>query len=266
MNQNRLNTFNSFVELNEAIEFLNSSLNEGIINKENIESIFSEILDRAKKLKEINKKKFIGYAIISLLAASSIDKISNLFDNTASANSIELKMAKDIYKNLGFQDPTKMRVSSDGIKMIKKTEKLKLIAYDIGDGKITVGYGHAEDKSKSKYRKGQKIDIETANELFKRDLTRTADGVRRIFSEWKEKGINVKIDQNMFNSLVSIAFNMGISGLRETDLIQYIKKGEFKKAGELIRVTGLDDKFPGLESRREEESDKFLSFLKEIRA
>jgi GH24 family phage-related lysozyme (muramidase) len=64
----------------------------------------------------------------------------------------------------------------------------------------------------------------------------------------------------MFDSLVSMAFNMGISGLRQSKMIQNLKLGRYKSAGELIKKTNIDDDFPGLVDRRKEESELFLSF------
>ena len=136
-----------------------------------------------------------------------------------------------------------------------------LKAYKIGDGKITVGWGHAEPVRKSKFKVGQKITTSDADELLKMDLTNASDGVRRIFKDWEEKGLDVKINQDMFDALVSIAFNTGINGLRKSMMIQDIKKGKFEEAGEKIKTFNVSKKFPGLHDRREKESEMFLASL-----
>jgi GH24 family phage-related lysozyme (muramidase) len=66
----------------------------------------------------------------------------------------------------------------------------------------------------------------------------------------------------MFDALVSMAFNMGVSGLRQSEMVKYLKNGNYKTAGQLIKQTNINpDTFPGLEKRRYRESDMFLSYL-----
>lgn len=64
--------------------------------------------------------------------------------------------------------------------------------------------------------------------------------------------------------MVSIAFNIGVSGLRKTDLIQQIKAGNLEKAGELIKITKINDNnFRGIRNRRKKEAEMFMSYLNE---
>jgi lysozyme len=97
--------------------------------------------------------------------------------------------------------------------------------------------------------------------MLKEDLKKTADGVRKIFKEWEQQGINIEINQDMFDALVSIAYNSGIGSLRNSDFIQDIKKGDFKSAGEKIKMFKVSKNFPGLEIRRQKESQMFLASL-----
>ena len=160
-----------------------------------------------------------------------------------------------------FRDPLTMNITSDAIKSIKDFEKLKLKVYKLGDDKLTVGWGHAEDIDKTKLKKGQEIDIETAKKFFKEDISNAEAGVKRMFDQWRQKGIDRKITQDQYNALVSMAFNMGITSFRECGFIQHIKHGDYKKAGEMITKTRISSKYPGLEKRREKESKMFLSYL-----
>ena len=180
------------------------------------------------------------------------------------------KVVKDKLEDSPFKDATKLKLSQDGWDQIKAEEgdpknpgEPVLKAYKLGDGRITVGWGHAEPVKKSHYKKGQVITREEAKKLLKEDVTMAADGVRRIFKEWEDKGIHRKVTQDQFDALVSIAFNIGISGLRQSDVIQHIKKGDYKTAGESIKKQSLSKKFTGLKSRRERESNLFLSYLEE---
>ena len=133
-----------------------------------------------------------------------------------------------------------------------------LTAYRLNDGMITIGWGHANPVRRSPFKVGDKITREKAQELFVKDMNEAAAGVRRIFKQWRDEGIDVKITQNQYDVLVSLAFNMGVSGLRQTEMIQELKKNNHEKAGEMIKITGLKDGFSGLNSRREQESELFL--------
>jgi lysozyme len=141
-------------------------------------------------------------------------------------------------------------------------EQPKLVAYSLGDGKITIGYGHAEPVETTKLKVGDKITKEQAKIYLKQDLKIAADGVRRMFRDWKKQNKNYKVTQDMFDALVSMAFNIGVSGLRNTTFVDYLRDGNYKTAGKLIKQTKINnDTFPGLEKRRNRESDMFLSYL-----
>jgi GH24 family phage-related lysozyme (muramidase) len=237
-------------------------INESLVDTEKIKQVWTKILDRVKGLPASMKRKIIIYGIASLMALGSVSTITNIIKSYQTEDVVIKDAVDEAFSQ--FKDATKLRVSAEGKEHIKSHEGIELTAYKLGDGKITIGYGHAEPTHKSKYRVGQKISKEEADKLFQKDLKKTADGVRRIFSEWKEKGIDRKITQDQFDALVSMAFNMGISGLRQTDLIQQIKSGNLEKAGELIKTTKInDDTFPGLRDRREKEAEMFMSYLNE---
>lgn len=250
-----------------------------IINEsigDNVASYLRKVFQRIKNLSIERKKSLLIYALTGLLMFSNSDKILSVInsDNFIKSELVSTPELKDTIaqklEESPFKDATQMKLSQDGWDQIKAEEgdpknpgEPVLKAYKIGDGKITVGWGHAEPVKTSKYKKDQVITREEAKKLLQEDLNRSADGVRRIFKEWKDKGIERKITQDQFDALVSMAFNLGVSGLRKSDVIQHIKKGDYKKAGESIKKQSLSKKFSGLESRREREADLFLSYLEE---
>jgi lysozyme len=158
-----------------------------------------------------------------------------------------------------FKVPTELHLSQKGWDHIRNEEKLVLKAYNLGDNHITIGYGHAQPEKTSKYRVGKSITKEKANKLFREDVNEAAEGVKRMFRQWKEQGIDVKVTQNQYDAMVSIAFNMGVEGFRKTEFVQQIKRNQLDKAAELIKVTGISDDFPGLETRRLKEYQTFVS-------
>lgn len=247
--------FNRFQE-DKIIEYINLSINESI----DIKSLWYKTIDKLKNLPEESKKRILKNLIASIMAFSSPVIVEDLIRNSEPE-------IKNMAIGIVNKDTTEWKkgyeftLSQRGWDHIKDEEKLRTKAYSIGDGMITIGYGHAEPESKSKYKVGDEIAEEEAYELLKIDLKQAADGVRNIFKEWEEKSIDVEINQDMFDALVSIAYNSGIGGLRNSDFIQDIKRGDFEKAGEKIKSFKVSKKFPGLEIRRKKESDMFLASI-----
>lgn len=160
------------------------------------------------------------------------------------------------YDNL--QNPIKLKTSVNGKNFIKQHEGLRLTAYTLNDNMVTIGYGHAERLKKSKYKKGHKITLHEANILFEKDIKIREQGVKRIFHQWQKEGVYVYITQNMFDSMVSMAYNMGLNGLRQSDVIKFLKEKQYINAADEITSTRISDKYPGLYKRRLMEKDLFL--------
>jgi lysozyme len=246
----------------------------------NIKKYLKYLLNKVKNLSKNKKKEILTIGITSLLLFTGYDEVKKYINDPEIKNELNLEeYTKTLFNEIlsdvnfkmlqEFKDPTNMKLSQNGWDLIKYEEgdiinkgEPVLTAYKIGDGMITIGWGHAEKIKDSKYKVGDVITRNQAQKLLQEDLKNAADGVRRMFSQWQEKGIYIKLTQEQFDVLVSMAFNMGITGLRQTDLIKEIKKGNYQKAGELIKKTGLRSGFSGLNKRREKESELFLSYTK----
>jgi antitoxin component YwqK of YwqJK toxin-antitoxin module/GH24 family phage-related lysozyme (muramidase) len=236
----------------------------GLIREGNVQDYINNVISKIKNLPYETKKKYLIIAISTLLGYTSYPVIQSMFDKSPDKETKEIvhrvMNKKDNFSM--FKDGTKFRLSKKGFQHIMDEEKPKLIAYALGDGKITVGYGHAEPVETTKLKVGQKITKEQSKLYLKQDLKIAADGVRRMFNDWKKQDKNYKVTQDMFDALVSMAFNMGVSGLRNTNLVDHLRDGDYKTAGQLIKQTNIDnDSFPGLEKRRNKESNMFLSYL-----
>lgn len=273
--------------LNESKKWVNLQVNESNLD---IKSFIKKTFNKIKKLSKDKKKTFLIYALTSALALTNASDIMNVINNDPEIQTelkecpdlkeiIEDKVEKkvnlwetqfNIPNNMKWVDPTELRLSQDGWNHLKKTEgKIKkpgkpvLKAYKLGDGRITIGWGHAEPISASQFSVGDKISVDKAQELLEEDTKIAADGVRRIFRDWKKEGIVRTLTQNQFDVLVSMSFNMGVSGLRRSDVISAIKEGDYVKAGNLIKGSGISKKFKkGHTSRREIEANMFLKWVK----
>ena len=197
---------------------------------------------------------------------TSVTKIATELSNKNEIDLSDVKSFSDYFSGfeeekedlVKYVDIRTVKTSEDGIELIKDHEKLVLTAYALGDGMVTIGYGHANPINKSPYKIGDKITEREAYRLFNRDLKRKEEGVRRMLLRWDDQGIDVKITQSMFDAMVSMAFNMGIGGLIRSEFVNYVKEGLYREAAELIKSTRLNPRFPGLKQRRADESELFL--------
>ena len=230
--------------------------------------------------------------MVSLLAYYSVSEIYDMFNNPVVQNEISqqnLSMIKEIdLKHLEkekdsvdvitpeketivsdtikttsiskYVDPSTLKLSQHGWDMIREHEKLSLTAYNIGDGKITIGWGHAENIKTSKYKVGNKITKEEAQKLFVQDINKAADGARRMFKQWDEyRGHDVKITQGQFDAIVSMMFNTGVSGFRKSKVAELLELGKYNDAAKAILTFNINKKFPGLVNRRKLEKILFNS-------
>lgn len=247
-------------KVNEMFLYIdNISLNVNESISLDIKDKWVNIFDRVKDLSDRGKKRVILYALSTLIGVSTLNNINvkNLAKETNDPVTIEV-----VTKTVDlFNKADNFDVSQALVDHIKSEEGLKLKAYDIKDGMITVGYGHAMKKSKSDLRVGERITMDQAEKFLEEDLKNASDAVKRLFKRWEKRGIKREITQGQFDSMVSMAYNMGIGRLLKSDFIQEVKKGDFLTAGEMIKKTAISKKYPGLEERREKESSMFLAQL-----
>lgn len=154
-------------------------------------------------------------------------------------------------------DGSVMRVSQnfwDWIKYHEGSAKYKgepvLKTYTDSVGVNTIGYGHT-----GRYAvPGKKITKDTALNLLYSDTKEAGDCVRRFLTSWKSSDKpGYKLTQNEFDSLVSLVYNSGCNGVRQSEFIQKLKKGDYDGA-----ATGIKSyKSSGLENRRYSEYEMF---------
>ena len=211
------------------------------------------------KLKfSLNKRSIANLIVGSLLTILTTGQAIQFIENHRGLDDDEKIALKESVSK--YSDPQILKLSQEGWEHIKKIEVLKLKAYGIGDGMVTVGYGHAQPIKKSRFKIGQTITEQEAINYLIKDVNVAAEGVKRMFRQWKEDdGVDIKITQNQYDVLVSMAFNMGVSGLRKSQFIRTLKKNDLVKAAELIKRTGLKSGFGGIATRRQLEYAKFIS-------
>jgi len=239
---------------------------ELVLEKIDIKNLLNNF--KNTKNKKIAKMIVIGLlGIFTLTQATNYIKNQDLDQDSINVLTIELNKIDNLKDSLElYKKPTTMFLSQDGWEQIRIEEgsaKQKgepvLIAYKLGDNMITIGYGHAEPIRTSKYKVGDKITKEKANELLIKDVNSAAEGVKRMFAEWEENGIKIRLTQDQYDVLVSLAYNKGIGAFRKSSFIQSLKKGDYEETAEKIKAEDKTSKFAGVKYRRERESEKFLS-------
>lgn len=150
-----------------------------------------------------------------------------------------------------------MKTSPRGVALIKRFEGVKLKAYRDIAGIWTIGYGHTGPDVEP----GQVITPARAEELLRMDLARFERGVGTL--------ISVSVNQNQFDALVSLAFNIGLDGLRRSTVRKRLNAHDPKGAADAFLLwnkadldrDGVTEKHEiseGLMNRRKAEKALFL--------
>ena len=100
-------------------------------------------------------------------------------------------------------------------------------------GTLTIGYGHTGGEA----YEGNIITKETALKLLKNDLAEAVGCVNRIINAWTGDELEGgKIDQCMYDAMVSLVFNSGCQNVRMSPWIQDVKKGNWTEVSSAIKT------------------------------
>jgi len=144
-----------------------------------------------------------------------------------------------------------MRSASDRCyDIIKKQETFQSKPYFCPAGKLTIGYGHVI----LKHEKFTEINEHQADELLARDCRIAENAVNNA---------SIKLNQNQFDALVSLVFNIGVHNfLTSTIRKKLINQDWHEAANQFDRWVHCKGKvLPGLETRREAEKQLFLETI-----
>ena len=141
-----------------------------------------------------------------------------------------------------------MKISLEGLSLIKKFEGLRLKAYKCSANVLTIGYGHTGGVKET-----DTITQEEADKLLKGDILK--------FEQYVEDNVMVELDQSQFDALVAWTFNLGPGNLRESTMLKKLNNQEYESVPfEMRRWNKAGGKtLDGLIRRREAESLLFES-------
>ena len=140
-----------------------------------------------------------------------------------------------------------MKISIEGIALIKKFEGCRLESYKCAAGVPTIGYG-----STKLVEMGMTITQEGAEELLLKDIAE--------FEEFVLEASEMPLSQHQFDALVSWTYNLGPSNLNASTMLKVLNKGSYEDVPSQIKrwnkatVNGQRVVLDGLVRRREAEA------------
>jgi len=139
-----------------------------------------------------------------------------------------------------------MKTSDKGINLIKKYEGFVPTAYRCSADKWTIGYGHTLNVKSTDV-----ITLDEAERFLKQDIE---------FAEKEVNRHNLDINQNQFDALVSLTYNIGSGAFNNSTLLKKLNKGDYQGAADQFLVWNKagGKVMKGLVRRREAERALFL--------
>lgn len=149
-----------------------------------------------------------------------------------------------------------MQTSERGIALIEKFEGVRLTAYpDPGTGgePWTVGYGHTSSAGAPAVTRGMTISQDQADMILRADLA--------VFERAVLAALARVPNQNQFDAMVSLCFNIGAGNFRSSTVVRRFNAGDFPGAADAFRLwtKAAGHTLPGLIRRREDERALFLT-------
>ena len=150
-----------------------------------------------------------------------------------------------------------MQVSENGQKKIVAWEGFKPRAYHDAAGKLTIGVGHLLTQS----------ELSSGKIRIQGEAVRYAAGLsdRQVLDllgqdlKWAENAVNecveVGLQQNQFDALVSFCFNVGATAFKNSTLLRRLNQGGYEEVPVQLRrwVHCSGAVVAGLVNRREQE-------------
>jgi lysozyme len=148
-----------------------------------------------------------------------------------------------------------MDISQNCLDLIKKWEGFKTNAYLDPVGIPTIGYGTIRYPNGQKVQMGEVVS-EAEAEAFMRLV---CDELAAIVS----KNVTVTLNQNQFDALVSLCYNIGPGAFQNSTLLKKLNAGNYSEAADQflvwnkVTIDGVKQVLDGLTNRRKDEKALF---------
>lgn len=148
--------------------------------------------------------------------------------------------------------PDEMHVSPSGIDLICNFEGKRLMAYDDGVGIWTIGFGTTIYPNGIKVKRGDTCTEAQAKAYMAYDLKK--------FELAVNNAVTVPLNQNQFDALVSLAYNIGTNAFKNSTLVKMLNAGDIRGAANQfdVWIKAGGKRMQGLVNRRAKEKALFL--------
>jgi len=141
-----------------------------------------------------------------------------------------------------------MKISNEGLNLIKNFESFSPVVYKCPAGLPTIGYGHVLNETDSKE---WKVTEDEALVLLDNDCN---------IAETAINAIDADLEQNQFDALVSLVFNIGIGAFKVSTCKKLLQAGKTNQIPDQfdrwVFVKGVKSR--GLINRRNAEKKLFI--------
>ena len=139
-----------------------------------------------------------------------------------------------------------MKISENGLELIKKFEGCETTAYQDSVGVWTIGFGHTKG-----VEEGQPCSIEDAESMLADEMDEYEGYINNM--------VKVELQQHEFDALVAWVYNLGPTNLGESTMLKVLNGGQFDRVpDEMNRWTRAGGEIlEGLVRRRQAESLMF---------
>jgi len=107
-----------------------------------------------------------------------------------------------------------LKISQEGISLIKKFEGCELTAYQCSAGVWTIGYGHTKG-----IEEGMEITQQEAEDMLVEEL--------HEYENYINDNVTAPLSQNQFDAMVSWVYNLGPANLKASTLLKVLNAGDY---------------------------------------
>lgn len=168
------------------------------------------------------------------------------------ANQVIAKATDSTVANMLGIVVDEMLVSNLGVDLICDFEGKRLVAYDDGVGIWTIGFGTTIYPNGIRVKKGDTCTEAQAKVYMQNDLKK--------FEYAVNSAVNIPLNQNQYDALVSLTYNIGAVAFSKSTLVKKLNAGDIRGAADQfdVWINAGGKRMQGLVNRRAKEKLLFL--------
>ena len=145
-----------------------------------------------------------------------------------------------------------MKLTAEGLALIKEFEGFRARAYKCPAGIWTIGYGHTSNAGPPAVHEGMVVSRDVADAILSNDVAVFASGIA--------KELKVELSGHQFSALVSFAYNVGLGNFRSSSVLRAVNAGDTAAVPRRLQlwIKAGGKVLPGLVRRRAAEAELFV--------